>query len=260
MRSGSSVEFSVFPLLSVLEKENLGEPHAVFAGGERYVSPRFADVAEQLLRRELEEAGLGERSDYLEFLDLLNLVQRAGVEYYGWVTTQDESYSVLAATAGRAAVLVVRRGERVALERVAPARMLDLLTYRLPDVRPAAGETFAVRRADFHAKGRAAGGVMRRASVARPEVARRLDSLLAAPRIALGKLYAAKRDAGGNRQRSARWLTVLDLVDGRWALSVTARRGETWINAAPGSDSSIIARLGELAGSVGCRNEDRRDQ
>lgn len=246
MRSGRAVEFSVFPLISVLEKENLGEPHAVFAGGERYVSPRFAQDAERVLRRDLEGAGLGERADYLEFLDLLGLVQRADVEYYGWVTATDESYAVLAAASGRTAVMVVRRGERVAFEPVDRERMLDVLAYRLPDVRPAAGDGFAVSHADFHAKGRAAGSVMRRAAIARPEGARRLDALLTSPRVAVGKLYAAKRDAGGNRVRSEQWLTVLDLVDGRWALSVTSRRGEKWINAVPGSDRVVVDKLTEL--------------
>jgi hypothetical protein len=252
MRSGRSVELSVFSLLSVLDKENLGEPHVVFAGGERYVSPRFADVAAQVLQQDLRAAGLGERDDYLEFVDLLGLVQRAGVEYYGWVTAAEESYSLLAAIAGRSAVFVVRRGERVAFERVEPAGILKLLAYRLPDVRPAVGDSFAVSHVDFHAKARAQGSVMRRAAIARPEVARRLDALLAAPRVSLAKLYSAKRVAGGERVRAAQWLTVLDLArDGRWVLSVGERRGQKWINAAPGSDEVVVARLEELARSVG---------
>lgn len=251
MRAGRAVEFSVVPLLSVMRKENLGEPHAIFAGGERYVSPRFAEEAERILQQELRDAGLGERQDYLEFIDLLAVVQRASLEYYGWVTTTEESYTVLAAMAGRSAVLVVRRGERVLVERVDPEQMVERLVYRLPDVAVGHGEGFMVSDADFHApKGRSDGSVMRRSTAARPEPARRLDALLKAQRVAVGKLYVAKRDAGGARTRSEQWVTVLDLVDGRWALTVTQHRGEKWIAAAPGSDQELAARLAELAGSV----------
>jgi len=248
MRTGRKVELSVFPLLSLMQKENLGEPHAVFAGGERYISPRFSAQAERVVRQELEAAGLGDRGEFDGFLDLVNVVQRASVEYYGWVTTTDESYSVLVASYGRTAVLVVRSGERVRFERCDLDRMIETLVWRLPDVGVAHGEPFSVRHTDFHApRGRAEGSVMRRSSSARPEGARKLDNLLKGQRVAVAKLYAAKRDMNGVRQRSERWLTVLDLVEGRWALSVSQMRGERWINAAPGTHQHIGDRVLELA-------------
>jgi hypothetical protein len=247
MRTGRTVELSVFPLLSLMQKENLGEPHAVLAGGERYVSPRFADQAARVVQQELHDAGLGERGEFDSFLDLVNIVQRASLEYYGWITTSDEAYSVLVAAHGRQAVLVVRSGERVRFERCDLDRMVEAFVWRLPDNGVAHGEPFSVRHADFHApRGRAEGSVMRRSSPARPEGARRLDALLKAPRLAVAKLYTAKRDMNGIRQRSERWLTVLDLVDGRWALSVSQVRGERWINAAPGTHQHIGDRVLEL--------------
>jgi ESX secretion-associated protein EspG len=251
MRTGRAVEISVFPLLSLIQKENLGEPHALFAGGERYVSPRFAAEAERVLQQELKDAGLGERRDYLEFVDLVNVVQRATSEFYGWVTSVDESYGVLAGSYGRNAVTLARLGERVRLERCDPNRMLEALVWRLPDVSVARGDSYSVRHTDFHApRARVDGSVMRRSASARPEGARRLDALLDARRYAVTKLYAAKRDSGGYRQRSEQWLTVLDLVDGRWTLSVNQARGERWINAAPGTPSVITERLVELARTV----------
>lgn len=248
MRTGRKVELSVFPLLSLMQKESLGEPHAVFAGGERYVSHRFSAEAERGLRSDLADAGLGERRDFDEFLDLVNVVQQASVEYYGWVTTTDEAYSVLVAAHGRAAVLVVRSGERVRFEPCDLDRMVETLVWRLPDAGVAQGEAFAVRHADFHApRGRGGGTVMRRSAPARPEGARRLDTLLNAERRTVAKLYAAKRDMSGVRQRSERWLTVLDLVDGRWAVSVSQVRRERWINVAPGTHQYIGDRVLELA-------------
>lgn len=247
LRTGS-IELPVFPLLSLMQKENMGEPHAVFAGGERYVSPRFSAEAERVVRRELENSGLGGTADFDAFLELVDIVQRATLEYYGWVTTTDESYCVLVATFGRAAVLVVRSGQRVRFERCEPDRLAETLVWRLPDVGVAHGEPFSVRHTDFHApRGRAEGSVMRRSVAARPEGARRLDTLLKSRRVAVAKLYAAKRDVNGVRQRSDRWLTVLDLVDGRWALSVSQVRGEQWINAAPGTHQHVADKLFESA-------------
>jgi hypothetical protein len=248
MRTGRKVELSVFPLLSLMRKENLGEPHAVLAGGERYVSPRFSAQAERAVRQELDDAGLGDRVEFNGFVELVNVVQQASVEYYGWVTTADETYSVLVASHGRSAVLVVRSGERVRFERCDLDRMIETLVWRLPDVGVARGEPFSVRHNEFHApRGRADGSVMRRSTAARPEGARRLDALLKAQRVTVAKLYAARRDMNGVRQRSGRWLTVLDLVDGRWALSVSQVRGERWINAAPGTHEHIADKVLDLA-------------
>jgi hypothetical protein len=253
MPTGQTVELPVLPLLSIIQRENLGEPHAVFAGGERYISPRFADAAERMLQQELRNAGLGERQEYLEFLDVLTLVHRADVEYYGWVTTTDESYAMLVARARRTAVVVVRQAERVRFERIDAEKMLTRLAFLLPDVQPGRGDAISVSSADFHSStARIEGSVMRRPASARPEAARRLDALLKADRVSLAKLYAAKRDARGARVRSEQWLTVLDLAaGGRWALSVSDHRGQKWINAVPGSDDVIVGRLDGLVRSVG---------
>jgi hypothetical protein len=251
MRAGRVVEISVFPLLSLIHKENLGEPHAIFAGGERYVSPRYVDEAERVLQQELKDAGLGERGDYREFVDLVGVVQRATSEFYGWVTSTDEAYAVLVASFGRSAAILVRSGDVLRVERCDVERTTEGLVGRLPDVSLGRGDAISVRHVDFHApRTRAAGSVMRRSTAARPEGARRLDALLDARRFAVTKLYAAKRDDSGVRQRSEQWLTVLDLVEGRWALSVDQRRGERWISAAPGTSQVITERLGELARSV----------
>ena len=248
MRTGRKVELSVYPLLSLMQKEDMGEPHPVFAGGERYVSPRFAKEAERAVQQELRDAGLGERRDHGEFLDLVGVVQHAHLEYYGWITTTDEAYSVLVASRGRAAVLVVRSGTRVRFEPCDLDRMVETLVWRLPDVAVARGEAFSVPQADFHApRGRSDGGVMRRSTPVRPEGARKLDALLKLERVTVAKFYAAKRDAAGVRHRSERWLTGLDTVEGRWALSVSQARRQEWIHVAPGTHQYVGDQVLELA-------------
>jgi hypothetical protein len=250
MRAGRAVELSVRPLFSVIQRERLGEPHAILAGGERYVSPRFADQAARALRQELADAGLGEQRDYLDFVDSLTVVQQAELEFYGWVTGTDRTYSALVASVGRVAVTVVRSGGRIVFERGDAEKMVERLVYTLPDAEVAQGDVISVSAADFSSSLRAKGSVMRRSTAARPEAARRLDALLAVRRRAVAKLYAAKRDADGVRTRSERWLTVLDLADGRWAVSVGLVKGQRWIHAAPGTDQHLAAKLAGLGVSA----------
>jgi hypothetical protein len=248
MRAGRAVEIPVFPLISLIQKENLGQPHPVFAGGERYVSPRFAAEAERVIERELKEAGIG---DYPDFVDLVGVVQRAEVEYYGWVTTSAESSGLLVASVGRSTVLLTRSGEQIRFERCDFDRALDSFVSRLPETPAARGDSFSVGHSEFHTpRSRVAGSVLRRSAPARPEGARKLDALLDTQRLSVAKLYAAKRNGDGDRQRSAQWLTVLDLVAGRWAISVTRSRHGRWITVAPGSPQVVADQLAELARSI----------
>jgi hypothetical protein len=244
MRTERAASISVFSLVSLLRGENLGAPHTVFAGGELYVSHRFAAEAEQVLQREVAESGL----DHRELVDLLTVVQHATVEYYGWVTGVDDDYAVLVASLGRRAVSVVRSGHDVRFERCAADRMVATLVARLPDVPVARGDAISVSHADFQPT--SAGTVLRRSTPSRPKEARRLDELLDARRVSVTKLYAAKRDDEGVRQRSDRWLTLLDVTDGRWALSVRQTRRGKWINAAPGTPRLVEDGLEELARSI----------
>jgi hypothetical protein len=243
------VEIAVSPLFSLLQRENLGEPHTMLTGGERYFSPRFAVEAERVIQQELKDAGLGDEQDYRRFVELVTVVQHATVEFYGWVTGVDENYGVLVASHGRRAVSAVRVGDNVRFERCDADQLVEVLVSRLPEVPAGRGDSFSIGHADFHSRSRA-GTVMRRSAPTRPETARRLDTLLDARRRYVTKLYAAKRDDDGFRQRSQRWVTILDLVDGRWVLSVTQARGEKWISAGPGTSQVVADRLVELARSV----------
>ena len=247
-----AVELPVLPLVSLLRRENLGDPHAIFAGGERYVSPRFADEAATLLRQELADAGLGGRDALDDLIDTLALVQRATLEYYGWVTAGDENFALLTASAGRRAVAVVRTGERVRFEAVDPDRLVEALVQRLPDVRPGSGDSVSVLATEFaNRSSRSEGSIMRRTGSGRSDSARRLDALLKEPRTGGAKLYAAARDRAGVRTRSAEWLTVLDLAAGRWLVYPTLGRGERAVNAVPGTPQLLAAKLGELTCTIG---------
>lgn len=243
MQTGrSAVELSVYPLFSLIHKENLGEPHPVFAGGELYMSHRFASESERWLRTELAEAGLGDRSRLADFTGMLSIIQSARTEFYGWVTTHDDSYSVLAAAHGRNAFALVRRGEYVSFQRISPERLAEALVDQLPDAPPGHGESISVREAELGSTNTA---VLRGVST-RSEQARRLNALFRAPRRGIAKLYAARRDDAGNRVRSREWLDLFDVPEGRWAVHTTAGRGERMINAVAAPPALIATKLNEL--------------
>lgn len=244
MQAGkSAVELSVHPLISLIQQENLGDPHPVFGGGEGYISPRFADEARQWLRNELAKAGLADRDRMTDFTGMLSIVQMARIEFYGWVTRHDDTYAVLAAAHGHNAFAVSRRGDRVAFRRARPDRLAEAVVERLPDVPAGRGESISVREAEVIGVRQ----VLRRASGgARSEQARQLDALLRAPRRSGAKLYAAQRDDTGQRVRSRTWLDLIDLPDGRWAVYTTTSRGERTVNASPVAAGTVVAKLGDL--------------
>lgn len=244
MPTTAKVTLSVETLHRLLGELRLGEAHPLFTGGERYYSPRFAQETDAAFRRALAAAGLsGPRGIDPEFTDLLAAMQRAQVEYYGWLHDADGPYSVLTAVAGRTGVLAERVGDAVAVERIDAARALDAFLFRLPNTPAARGEALSVRLADLRAGG---GDLLRRAATARPPEARRLDALLRAERRGGGKLYTARRDPRGRRTRAGGWVDVIDLVDGRWALYKAAGRGEPYVTAIPGSPRLIAKRLSQL--------------
>lgn len=232
----TKVRISVETLYRLLHQLGLGDAHPLFTGGERYYSPRFKQEADAEFRRALEAAGLaGHRGIDPEFVDLLTAMQRAQVEYYGWLHDADGPYSVLTAAAGRTGVLAERIGDDVAFERIDAARVLDAFLRRLPNTPAARGEALSVRIADLQDNK----DVLRRV---RPPEARRLEALLKAERTGGGKLYTARRDPRGKRTRAASWIDVIDLVDGRWALYKVAG----FVTAVPGSPQLLAKRLSEL--------------
>lgn len=238
MRTARPIELTTHAMFRLLRRDNLGEPHPVFAGGERYYSPRFSHPDD--------DVSGGDRD---ELYDTLALIQRASVEYYGWVEHAETSYGLLVAAIGRDTVLATRTGDRITLEPADPDRLTESLVRRLPAAAPGRGESITVRATDYAASSGDTGGGFRMdlpASARRPE-ARRLDNLMALPRIGGGKLYAARRAHGGQRERSTDWLSYLDLRGyGRWLVYATGSSGERALNAAAATPALLANKLGTL--------------
>jgi hypothetical protein len=231
---GEPVWLPVTTLVSLIQQESLGEPHPVLAGGERYVSHRFATVDVQV-------------DDTVR--DAVARVQRARVEYYGWITDGNRSYAVLVAGRGRAAVVLVREGDRVRIEQADPDRLVQELIHRLPEVPAGRGDSISVRAADY-ARGGTGGAVLRQATSSRSQQARRLDALLRAERTGGARLYTTRRDRTGTRHRAKEWISVLQLAGhGGWAVYTTAG-GEPAIVAVPATSQLLAGKLSELNRSL----------
>lgn len=237
------VELSVEAVAGLVERERLGEPHPVLAGGERYVSPRMAGRVDEPVRRELADAGLDDRDRLAELVTALTVVQRAHREFYGWVATGDRTLATVAAAVGRAATAVTRRGDRVSVRRVDARRLVDVVLGQLPAVPRGRGESISVPAAELTPRP----GVLRRPTDGRGD-ARRLAALLAAPRLGGAKLYAASRDERGDRTRSGEWLSVLDLAEGRWLVYATRAGGDRTVNAVPATAALLADKLTALPG------------
>lgn len=239
---------SLRALLSLVQRDNLGDPHPILAGGELYVSPRFAADAERALRADLADAGLDDRDRLDELRNTVALVHRsARTEYYGWIKRGDEVSAVLVAAIGRIAAVLIRTGDRVRVERADSKRLTETLLRWLPVAPAGRGESITLREADYsRVRARSAGNVLRRSAATLPEQVRRLDALLRAPRRAVARLYAASRDDASNRTRSREWITVLDLEHGRWTVYASFGPGERAITAVPGTTQLLSSKLTEL--------------
>lgn len=243
---------SLWALLSLVQRDNLGDPHPILAGGELYVSPRFAADAERAFRADLAGAGLDDRDRLTELRNTVALVHRsARTEYYGWIKRGDEVSAVLVAAMGRIAAVLTRVGDRVRVERADSKQLTESLLRRLPEAPAGRGESITLREADYsRVHARSAGSVLRRSAATLPEQNRRLDTLLKAPRRAVTRLYAASRDDAGNRARSREWITVLDLEHGRWTVYTSLGPGEQAITAVPGTPQLLSTKLTALLRST----------
>jgi ESX secretion-associated protein EspG len=238
-----SITLPLTAAVRLLQTNNLGEPHAVLAGGERYYSPRFKEENDRELRAQLGDTDPG------DLYDALSLIQHADTEYYGWVDAGNGDEAILLAGLRGNGAMLIRSGDTVTIQRTGADRLAETLVAHLPGTRPGRGESISIR-ADEYGKPQS-DSRMQVARSSRPHGVRRMEALLAAPRFGGGKLYAATRDDEGRRVRSVDWVTYLDIEDyGRWLVYAAEGRGERAVTAVPGTPDRFAAKLHELARTI----------
>jgi hypothetical protein len=167
-------------------------------------------------------------------------------ELYGWVDTtiggERASYSILAATTYRRAVLLVRTVEAIVLAPIRPDMLPEEFVAQLPPVPPARGEAVTAPYDDFAAttvKPRSSPGSARSPT----RMSHALQEIFARPRTGAGNLYAARRTQSGTRVRIENPINYIDTADGRWLAFRDARNGQCLATATPATAHLIAARL-----------------
>ena len=238
-----SITLPLTAIVRLLQQNNLGEPHVVLAGGERYYSPRFKEENDRELREQLGDVDPG------DVYDSLSLIQYADTEYYGWVDAGNGDEAILLAGLRGNGVMLIRSGDHVTLNRTGADRLAETLVAQLPGTPPGKGESISIRAGEYGKS--TSSSRLQAARSSRPHGVRRMEALLAAPRFGGGKLYAAIRDEEGRRVRSADWVTYLDIADyGRWLVYAADGRGERSVTAVPGTPDRLAAKLHDLARTI----------
>lgn len=236
------VSISMETYTTVIQKENLGDPHPTLSGGELWYPPDGERDKDRRVSDELREHGLLVNRDRLAdgFLDALAVMQRAAVEYYTFASVEGNKATARTAALGRDAVLVVFDGTAIHIEPI-PAEQLGVrLAAALPEVPPAHLHSISCDVKDLRA---VKGGTSLPSS---PSVAdaKRMKRFLELERISTGQLFAAIRDGeGGRRATTAPMPCWIDTHEGRALLNPDPGG---WLNLA-GSGLTEIARvLGDL--------------
>ena len=204
-----------------------------------------------LVERALDElAGIGwvrQGRITREVREAFELLARPARELYGWAETQDEPMcGRLVASRGEDAVLAHLGTETAAIRGVRPGNLAESLADTLPALRKGPGSplNFPADALDGTARPATGGGVLtaQRGST----VADRAHALLTRPRLGGAQLFAAHRDDLGTRRRTARKLTVLDTVDGRYTIREREGDGGTWYSIVPTDRDGLVRALVEL--------------
>lgn len=233
------IELPLDALTAVLRWENVDQPHPVLASELRWRTADEQRRVDQATLAELDEVGLvTDGSVDQDFRDVMAVLARPTVEYFGWMSTLHGDVGVLVASNGSLAVLAITENDTVWLSQVGTETLAETLVAQMPPLGPARGRSLNIVEADAD----------------RPDVpdANLLSALMASPRLGAGQLYTAVRDHLGRRQKTTRPLTYMDIQEGRPAqgrwmtrTSVTGS-GEKWVFAAPASAQGIVAKLNEM--------------
>jgi hypothetical protein len=241
------VELSVGALAAAAEREGLGALHIALQPEPMWYPREERDAAQSALNQEFAAAGLLDGRGRLDpdFVDLLPVLTNASLEYFGWVSQDETTWSVLAASRGMLGVLAVRHGDCVSLSVVDHTELPASLVRALPEVGPGGGTRWVVRVADLQ---EGFEQTHRDRSVAR--VVTEIKKVMERPALGGGELYVADRDPSGT-YRTVR--TPLHFVDTDWGryLNHRVRVGdEEEFCVQPGDPGALVATLESLRGHL----------
>lgn len=183
---------------TILEKENLGDPHPTLVGQGLWYPPGEARRRDERVLAELRGQGLaaGNRASD-DLLEVFAMLQRPGVEYYTYYSLAEDKRqrTVRAAAIGRDAILVRYDGDQLTIAPIPVEQLGIRLAVALPDTPAAQVHSLSCDNAELDALVK---GKDLRTSKSVSD-ARKMKRWLDAERLAVGQLFAAVRDRVNTR-------------------------------------------------------------
>lgn len=237
------VSISMETYTTLLEKENLGEPHSTLVAATLWYPPELQHQRDVRVLGELRSQGLiaGNRIRD-DFMAVLSVMQRPSVEYYTFYSNVDDKQqrTVRAAAVGRDAILVRYAGEDITITPV-PAEQLGIrLAVALPETPAAQVHSMSCDNADLEA-------ILKDKSLPSSKSvsdARRIKRWIDLDRINVGQLFAAVRDSAGMRRATTAPMPCWIDTDAGRILLTPDHNG--WVNLVGADTISIANALEQL--------------
>jgi hypothetical protein len=238
------IDVPVGALAALTERERAGQLHVTLRPESLWLSDEDKAAADRQIETALAEAGLvdGRGRTVVDFLDWLPLLTNASLEYYGWMTSGEETLGVLAATRGLQGVVAVRAGEWVRVKTVDRQQLAEALVAELPVVGAGGGNPRSVRVSTL-----AAARTDRRLD----PVVTDLVSLVQRPVSGSGELYAGRRDEVGRYSRVELPLHYADTDWGRYYTYTTGAGDDAEVHVGPAGPAVLAGILRELGAGLG---------
>jgi hypothetical protein len=239
------IDVPVSALAALTERERVGQLHVTLRPQALWLSDEDKAAADKQVEQALTEAGLidGSGRTAVDFLDWLPLLTTASLEYYGWMTSGDETLGVLAAARGLQGVVAVRAGDWVRVKAVDRQGLAEALVAELPAVGAGGGNPRSVRVATLAA----AGTGDRRMD----PVVSDLVSLVQRPVSGSGELYAGRRDEVGRYSRVEQPVHYADTDWGRYYTYTTGTGDDAEVHVGPAAPAVLAGILREFGSGLG---------
>lgn len=234
----ATVRLPVSVLAAVAEREGAGPLHLSLQPEPMWLPDADLAAWQSSVDEQLARAGLVDRRGRLDadVLDWLPVLTSASIEYYGWLSHGDETWSVLVAARGVLGVVAVRHDDVVSVSEVNSNDLVGAFVGQLPELVAGGGAPWSVRVIDLEEASR---DRARRVPAGVGEVVK----VVQRPVTGGGELYVAERDELGRYRRLEEPLHYVDTDWGRYLNYTTGRGDSAEVHIAPGGAAAIASAL-----------------
>jgi hypothetical protein len=241
-----SVELSLNTFFAALSWAKCGEPHLIFAGGERYIPPSAQATVNGEAYEELSNLGLVNGNMLTEdFEHTLHVLNNADHEYFAFTRAGDNSHNLLTAISGKFAVTAGHYRECVWIEPSLRENPAESLITNLPDFPAAQFTAFSLTQKEWHDLHADQNPDQNRYSPTPvpTRAARKLQAFTQQDCHGLAEIHSSHRKSNGGKEHATNSLAYLDTDAGRVGIQTTGRENNKYINVFPGEPRQLMNRL-----------------